>query len=170
MKKNSSNHVLLLTAMALALSLAVVTRAQQPSPSPSPKATTQASAPVETGDDPGDYTVISSIEFGYRGLQVAGDLNKYESDLNYKAGPRLFDSSFLMKSRDGKGHLFDTLMVSSTGWGADPQGNLRVSVEKPAWYRFDGSYRRFKYFRFLNSFANPNWVFSPAAFSVPPIR
>ena len=38
---------------------------------------------------------------------------------------------------------------------------MRISVEKPQWYRFDGSYRRFKYFRFLNSFANPNWVFSP---------
>jgi hypothetical protein len=43
-----------------------------------------------------------------------------------------------------------------------------VSVEKPEWYRFDATYRRFKYFRFLNDFANPNWVFSPATFSVPP--
>ena len=35
-------------------------------------------------------------------------------------------------------------------------------------YRFDATYRRFKYFRFLNNFVNPNWVFSPASFSVPP--
>ena len=75
---------------------------------------------VEAGEDAGDYTVISSIEFGYRGLQVVGDLNKYQSDLNYKAGPRLFDTSFLMRSKDGKGGLFDTLLVTSTGWGADP--------------------------------------------------
>ena len=92
-------------------------------------------------------------------LRLIGDLNKYQSDLNYKAGPRLFDSSFLMKSKDGKGGLFDTLLVTSTGWGADPNGQMRISVEKPKWYRFDGTYRRFKYFRFLNSFANPNWVF-----------
>jgi hypothetical protein len=45
---------------------------------------------------------------------------------------------------------------------------MRISVEKPKWYRFDGTYRKFKYFRFLNSFANPNWVFSPSSFSVPP--
>ena len=51
------------------------------------------------------------------GLRVVGDLNKYQSDLNYKAGPRLFDSSFLMRSKDGKGVLFDTLLVTSTGWG-----------------------------------------------------
>jgi hypothetical protein len=138
------------------------------SPSPSPKKSDYNETPAETGEKAGDFTVISSVEFGYRGLRVDGDLNKYQSDLNYKAGPRLFDSSFLLKSTDGKGGLFDSLLATSTGWGADPQGNLRVSVEKPEWYRFDATYRRFKYFRFLNDFANPNWVFSPATFSVPP--
>jgi hypothetical protein len=138
------------------------------SPSPSPKKSEYSETPAETGEKAGDFTVISSLEFGYRGLRVDGDLNKYQSDLNYKAGPRVFDSSFLLKSTDGKGGLFDSLLATSTGWGADPQGNLRVSVEKPEWYRFDATYRRFKYFRFLDDFANPNWVFSPATFSVPP--
>jgi hypothetical protein len=73
-----------------------------------------------------------------------------------------------LKSKDGGGTLFDTFLVNSTGWGADPQGNLRLSAEQPKWYRFDATYRRFKYFRFLNNFANPNWVFSPAQFNVPP--
>jgi hypothetical protein len=81
---------------------------------------------------------------------------------------RLFDSSFLARSKSGKGGIFDTLLVTSTGWGADPNGNLRINVEKPKWYRFDGQYRRFQYFRFLNNFANPNWIFSPATFSRPP--
>jgi hypothetical protein len=142
--------------------------AQQPTPSPAPKKSETPDAAVETGEDAGDYTVISSVEFGYRGLRVDGNLNKYQSDLNYKAGPRLFDSSFLLRSREGKGSLFETFLVSSTGWGADPHGNVRVSVEQPEWYRFDATYRRFKYFRFLNTFANPNWVFNPANFSVPP--
>jgi hypothetical protein len=106
--------------------------------------------------------VTSSIEFGYRGISVDGDVDKYRSDLNYKAGPRLFDTSFLMRSKDGKG-LFDTMLVTSTGWGADPSGHMRISVENPKWYRFDGSYRRFKYQRFLNNIANPTWPFSPIA-------
>ena len=143
--------------------------AQQPAASPSPTKS-DPSTPVEQGEEAGDYTVISSIEFGYRGIRLDGDENKYKSDLNYKAGPRVFDSSFLLRSQDGKSNFFDTLLVTSTGWGADPQGNLRVSIENPKWYRFDGTYRRFKYFRFLNSFANPNWVFNPAQFSVPPKR
>ncbi len=162
---------LILLVLSLEASVASVTRAQQPSPSTSPKQSPTAkseSAVVEAGEDAGDYTIISSIESGYRGLSVGGDLNKYQSDLNYKAGPRLFDSSFFMRSKNGKGVLFDTLLVTATGWGADPQGQMRMSVEKPEWYRFDGTYRRFNYFRFLNNLANPNWVFSPASFSVAP--
>jgi hypothetical protein len=139
--------------------------AQQPTPSPTKSDT---KPPAEAGEQAGEYMVTSSLEFGYRAIRLDGDVNKYRSDLNYKAGPRVFDSSFLMKSRDGDGGLFESLLVTSTGWGADPQGNLRFSAEKPKWYRFDGTYRRFKYFRFLNTFANPNWVFSPATFSVPP--
>ena len=165
-KQRSSLHIVGFVLILFA-SLAIAP-AQQPSPSPSPKKSEYNETPAETGEKAGDFTVISSVEFGYRGLRVDGDLNKYQSDLNYKAGPRLFDSSFLLKSTDGKGGLFDSLLATSTGWGADPQGNLRVSVEKPEWYRFDATYRRFKYFRFLNDFANPNWVFSPASFSVPP--
>ena len=154
--------------LTMLLMLMPVVSAQQPSPSPKKSEEPATKKPTEAGEDAGDYIVTSSIEFGYRGLSVDGDHNKYQSDLNYKAGPRLFDSSFMMKAKDGKGQLFDTLLVSSSGWGADPQGQLRLSVEKPAWYRFDATYRRFKYFRFLNSFANPNWVFNPATFSRPP--
>lgn len=153
--------------LALLLLLAWPALAQQPSPSPKKPADNSGGAPVEAGEDAGDYTIISSVEFGYRGISVDGDRNKYQSDLNYKAGPRLFDSSLLLKSHDG-GNFIDQLLVTSTGWGSDPQGSLRVSAENPKWYRFDGTYRRFKYFRFLNSFANPNWIFNPASFSQPP--
>src|SRR5262245_56400500 len=136
----STNQKLSLHAIMLMLVLMLATGfvvAQQPSPSPSPKKSDSSDTPPESGENAGDFTVISSLEFGYRGLRVDGDLNKYQSDLNYKAGPRLFDSSFLLKSTDGKGGLFDSLLATSTGWGADPQGNLRVSVEQPKWYRFD---------------------------------
>jgi len=164
-KQKISLHLI---GLVMVLSVTIAAVAQQPTPSPSPTKSDSTDTPTEVGEKAGDYTAIGSVEFGYRGLSVDGDLNKYQSDLNYKAGPRLFDSSFLLRSSEGKGSLFETFLVNSTGWGADPQGNLRVSVEQPEWYRFDATYRRFKYFRFLNNFANPNWVFSPTQFSVPP--
>lgn len=155
--------------MLVLMLAAVVGNAQTPTPTPKKTdASKPAPANAETGEDAGNYIIISSIELGYRGIRVDGDQNKYRSDLNYKAGPRLFDSSFLMRSKDGKGELFDTLLVTSSGWGADPYGNLRISAEKPKWYRFEGTYRRFKYFRFLNNIDNPNWIFSPTTFSRPP--
>ena len=167
----STQQTISLRIIGLALVVIVMAglaAAQQSSASPAPKKNDSTDTPAESGENAGDFTVISSVEFGYRGLSVDGDHNKYQSDLNYRAGPRLFDSSFLLKSKDGGSTLFDTFLVNSTGWGADPQGNLRLSAEQPKWYRFDATYRRFKYFRFLNNFANPNWVFSPAQFNVPP--
>ena len=164
----SKKPVARLITIAVLLLVASAAAAQQPAPSPSPKKSEFTDTPAETGETAGDFTVISSLEVGYRGLRVDGDLNKFQSDLNDKAGPRVFDSSFLMKTAKNEGGLLETLLATSTGWGADPQGNLRVSVEQPKWYRFDGIYRRFKYFRFLNNFANPNWVFSPATFNVAP--
>lgn len=163
-------------ALGLVLTTGVINAQPAPTPTKSPeeKKTTKAksseSIPTSdtAGEDAGDYTITSTIEFGYRGIRVGGDRNKFKSDLNYKAGPRLFDTSFLMKAKDGKGSLFNSLLVTSTGWGADPQGSMRLSVEKPKWYQFDASYRRFKYYRFLNNIANPNWLFSPAQFALPP--
>lgn len=161
--RNKANNLFFSVALALFVGLTVC--AQQPAASPSPSPGTNTG----NGDAIGDYAVVSSIEVGYRGLSVDGDHNKYRSDLNYSAGPRLFDTSFYLKSKNGaSGGLFDSLLVTSTGWGADPFGQMRLSVENPKWYRFDASYRKFKYFRFLNTLANPNWIFNPTTFNVPP--
>jgi hypothetical protein len=174
MKSNFPNLLRLMFRAALGLTLvANVASAQLPTAADrtqpanttevkksTAKKTNEEPTSTSTGEDAGNYTVTSSIEFGYRGFSMAGDEDKYKSDLNYKAGPRLFDTSFLMRSKNSKG-LFDTMLVTSTGWGADPTGNMRMSVENPKWYRFDGTYRRFKYFRLLNNIANPTWSFSP---------
>jgi hypothetical protein len=141
---------------------ASTTESKSDNPRKSAKAAKTTKKPTDTvptsqtvGEDAGNYTVVGSIEFGYRGQSVSGDVNKYKSDLNYKAGPRFFDSTFLMRAKDGKAAPWDTLLVTSTGWGADPYSNMRISVENSKYYRFDGNYRRFKYYNFLNNLANP---------------
>jgi len=179
MKTTILNMLRVLPGLTLALLLTPSAVQAQPSPAPTkspetkdsnskeaakaskPKKTESVPTSVNTGEDAGDYTVTSTLEFGYRGIRVGGDVNKYKSDLNYKAGPRLFDSSLYLQAKEGKGGLFDSLLVTSTGWGADPHGNMRLSMEKPEVYRFDASYRRFKYYRFLVNFANPAWSFAP---------
>src|ERR1044072_1927045 len=113
------------------LLIVVSVQAQQPASSPNPQ-----SQSSNGNDSMGDYNVISSLEFGYRGLSVDGDHNKYRSDLNYSAGPRLFDTSVLLEGKDGhNGGLFDSLLVTSTGWGADPYGQMRIRVENANWNR-----------------------------------
>ena len=113
-------------------------------------------AQQSTTDDLGSYNVVSSIEFGVRGLSVSGNENKYRSDLNYDNGVRLFDSSFLLRSKEGKrAGPFDEFLVTTSGWGGDPYGATRVSVEKSGLYRFDANVRRARYFNALTSFANP---------------
>ena len=162
MKSNVTKMPRRLTGIALGLALLAGTAsAQQTSPSPSPKKSTETKPASEAMDEMGDYTIVSSMEIGYRGLSVDGNRNKFQSDLNTRAGLRIFDSSFLARAKEGKGGAFDTFLVTTTGWGSDSYGHMRLSMEKSKWYRFDGTYRRFKYFNFLNTLANPNFSTQP---------
>ncbi|MEK6406116.1 MAG: hypothetical protein AABN34_04045 [Acidobacteriota bacterium] len=112
----------------------------------------QPAASAQNGVE-GPYTINSSIEFGVRGIAINGNADKYRSDLNYTPGFRIFDSSLFMRSKDNNGPVFDTLMMSSFGWGNDPNKSLRVSAEKTKVYRFDANYRRFDYFNSLRNIA-----------------
>jgi hypothetical protein len=113
----------------------------------------RAQGPDDGTEQVGDYQVTSSTEFGVRGVKVDGNADKYRSDLNYDPGLRMFDSSLLMRAADGDGKLFDTFLVHSTGWGADPTGYLRVNLEKTKWYKLDANVRRFDYFNYFQTFA-----------------
>lgn len=98
MKTNATNALRIFPGFLALMLMAGLTFAQQPSPSPKKAGEPKTESVTEAGEDAGDYMVTSSLEFGYRGLSVDGDRNKYQSDLNYRTGPRLFDSSFLKTS------------------------------------------------------------------------
>src|SRR6187455_3283284 len=98
--------------LVLIVSTSLVAAQQSSAASSSPTPKKSSDTAVTAGEDAGDFMVTSSVEIGYRGLSVDGDQNKYRSDLNYKAGPRLFDSSFLLKAKDGHDNgLFETFLV-----------------------------------------------------------
>lgn len=115
-------------------------------------ALSQAAAPTPAQETPvlwGGYHVTAALEFGVRGFSLDGSENKYRSDLNYRAGFRTFDSEILLESSSGKGKIFDSLLITNTGWGADPTGNTRVNIENTGYYKFNANVRRVKYYNNL---------------------
>jgi len=117
--------------------------AQTPSPSPASGAAASS-----------DYTITSSVETGFRYRDVSGNLNKYRSDLNYDTGFRLFDSSFYVEDHTGKS-FFDKALFMGSGWGADPSGMFRTSMEKAGAFRFDANVRKVDYYNYLVNHVNP---------------
>lgn len=159
--ENVMNKVLFIALFAIVnlLFAASGAQAQSASPSPSPSPSSESEKTVMVGG----YEVSSSIEFGVRGLSVNGNHDKYRSDFNYDNGFRIFDTSFLMENKEeGSDKLFDSLMISTTGWNADPTGSLRFNMDKTGAYRFDGNVRRFRYYNRLYNHINlggrePGW-------------
>ena len=117
------------------------TTAQTPSPTPTPS----------TSGVYGSLRLTSSVELGVRGLDVNGDHDKYRSDLNYKPGFRIFDSSFLLENSSTSFMPFDSMLVQSSGWGSDPSSSFRMNIDRTGFYRFESNVRRVKYFNNLKS-------------------
>src|SRR5882724_8280333 len=61
------------------------------------------------GVNHGNYNVIQQWESGYRYSLVGGDVGKYRSDVNFRNGIRLLNSSLSVNSRNGHGKYFDEI-------------------------------------------------------------
>ena len=122
-----------------------------PAMSPDASAQTPTPTPADSPDLIGGYELTSSMEFGLRHVEVGGSENKFRSDFNYKSGFRVFDTSVLIEDKQDRRKFFDSLLVNSSGWGADPSGFLRVNLEKTGAYKLDSRVRRVVYF---NNLAN----------------
>jgi len=105
------------------------------------------------------YRITFTGEAGWRFRAFEGNENQYRSNLNYEPGFRTFDSSLFVRNDEGKGKYFDSLLVSNSGWGSDPNGYTRVNMEKTGYYKVNSSLRRIDYFNNLSTFtavADPN--------------
>lgn len=154
--KRITNIFFLLNVMVFVVLMSVRLMAQDTTLSSSTTSTGQNNSSSSTNQNQNSsngYEIKSSIEVGARGIVINGSDNKYRSDLNYRPGFRLFDSSFLVTAKETKGKPFDSLLVTGTGWNADPNGYTRINVEKVGWYRFDSTVRRFTYFNNLQNLA-----------------
>src|ERR1700722_5469726 len=82
------------------------------------------------GENTGDYNITQSFETGYRFSQVFGDIGEYRSDVNYGNGIRLLGSSLSINSKDGHGHLFDEILLTTIGLGTAPYQPVSLRVQK----------------------------------------
>ena len=108
--------------------------------------TTGESTSSVRGDNAGDYNLVQSWELGYRYATVGGNDGKYRSDVNYGNGIRLLSGSITINSRDGKGHWFDEIALSTQGLGNDPYESATLRVQKNGLYRYDLLWRSNDYF------------------------
>ncbi|HEY7615792.1 MAG TPA: hypothetical protein VH744_03240, partial [Terriglobales bacterium] len=118
-------------------------------------AAAQQSTESPEGINNGNYNYQGSIEFGYRFVDVTGSDAIYNTYVNQREGPRLFEQTLSMRSLNHEGVLFDNLFVSSFGWGGDPENASRLRVSKNKWYNFGMTFRRDQNFWDYNLQANP---------------
>lgn len=105
--------------------------------------------------EPGGYQVHQSIELGYRANDVTGSQTMYDTLIDLRSGPRIFEQSLSMQSTTHESLLFDNLYVNSFGWGGEPNNAIRLRMDKSKWYNFRTSYRRDHNYFDYNLLANP---------------
>ena len=141
--------------MLAAACLLLVNRtvAQNSGQTPSSASMDTSSSPSE-GQKIGDFQVIQSIEVGGRISDVTGSQAMYDTLANYQSGARLLEQSLTMQSLTHQ-DIFDTLTLSSFGWGGDPEQAARLRIAKYKWYTFSATYQHIQNYFNYDLFANP---------------
>jgi hypothetical protein len=142
----------MLTRISFALILAGAAAAQQT------VAPTDAPVGSPRGDTLGNYNITQSFELGYRFLTLAGDEGMYRSVENYRNGVRLLGSRLSINSREGHGHYFDELLLTTLGLGNDPYEAAMLRIQKNRLYRYDMSWRLQNYFNPGLTIADTNYL------------
>lgn len=115
---------------------------------------TDSSSDSGEGKQIGDFRVTQSIELGGRISEVTGSQPMYDTLENYQSGARILDQSLTMQSTTHE-DVFDTLTLSSFGWGGDPEQAARLRVAKYTWYTFNATYQHMQNYFDYDLFANP---------------
>lgn len=144
MKTKKRMHGMSVAVLALALPLCALAQAKDDS-----------APPPATGTIQDGYVIQQSVEFGGRFASVDGNEQLYDTLVNLHTGPRLFGQELYMRPLTRGSGPFDSLYLSSFGFGGDPNDMVRLRAEKGKWYDFLGLYRRDQNYFDFNLFANP---------------
>jgi len=103
----------------------------------------------------GGYQISQSVEVGGRYSAVDGNPFVYATFVDLQTGPRLLEQSLSIHSVNHRGLLFDSLSMSSYGYGGDPSSGTRLRMYKNHWYNFNANFRRYENSWEYNLLANP---------------
>lgn len=109
-------------------------------------APTDAQTSSASGATLGNYNITQSWELGYRFAEIGGNEGKYRSDVNYRNGIRLLNSTLSLHSLNGKGNWFDEIVLNTSGLGNDPYQSATFRIQKNRLYRYDLLWRSNDYF------------------------
>ena len=90
--------------------------------------------------------VAASFEFGYRYVDVSGNINKYNEDLNYQKGPRLLNLSFEIVPSGTLKKYFDVFNVTASALGGDPYESYGFVFKKYGAFNLRYNHRKATYF------------------------
>ena len=113
-----------------------------------------APAPKETIAD--GYAIHQSIDLGGRIVDTSGSGAMYDTLVNLQSGPRILSQTFDMHAVANTTHrFFDTLSMSNSGYGGDPNNVTTLRISKDKLYRFQGLFRRDRQYFDYNLLNNP---------------
>lgn len=97
--------------------------------------------------DDGDGVKLSgNFEFGYRHVDVSGNINKYYEDLNIRRGPRLLSLNFDLLPSGKYKNYFDLLSVYASTIGGDPFESYGFTLKKFDAFNFRYGHRKSTYY------------------------
>ena len=90
--------------------------------------------------------VVGNFEFGYRYVNVTGNINKYNEDLNYQKGPRLLNLNFDLVPSGNLKKYFDLFNITASTLGGDPFESYGFVLKKYGAFNLRYNHRKSTYF------------------------
>jgi hypothetical protein len=104
------------------------------------------SSNILRADEEDRVTLTGNFEFGYRHVDVSGNINKYYEDLNIRKGPRLLSLNFDLLSSGKYKNYFDLLSVYASAIGGDPFESYGFTLKKYGAFNFRYGHRKSTYY------------------------
>lgn len=105
-----------------------------------------ASSSVLQADNNDNIKLKGNFEFGYRYVDVNGNIDKYYEDLNFRQGPRLLGLNFDILPSGKYKNYFDLLNVYASTIGGDPFESFGFTLKKYGYFNFRYGHRKSTYY------------------------